>query len=64
MVDLGYYLMDKKAYIAEISKSFRSAWQKIIELNDKELFKDSPDFDEQVALENMKSFFPKLKRWA
>ena len=30
----------------------------------KELFKDSPDFDEQVALENMKSFFPKLKRWA
>jgi methionyl-tRNA synthetase len=30
----------------------------------KELFKDNPDFDEKAALDNMKSFFPKLKRWA
>ena len=29
----------------------------------KEMFKDNPDFDEQVALDNMKSFFPRLKRW-
>jgi radical SAM superfamily enzyme len=30
----------------------------------KELFKNDPDFDEKAALDNMKSFFPKLKRWA
>ena len=30
----------------------------------KELFKDNPEFDEQAALDSMKSFFPKLKRWA
>ena len=41
VVDLGYYLMDKKTYIAEISKSFRSAWQKIIELNDNQITKIS-----------------------
>lgn len=29
----------------------------------KELFKDDPDFDQQAALDNMKYFFPKLKRW-
>jgi len=29
----------------------------------KELFKDDPSFNEQEALDNMKSFFPKLKRW-
>lgn len=29
----------------------------------KELFKDNPDFNEQDALANMQSFFPKLKRW-
>ena len=41
MVDLGFYLMDKKTYIAEISKSLRSAWQKIIELNDNQIDKES-----------------------
>ncbi len=30
----------------------------------KEMFKDKPDFNEQEALANMNSFFPKLKRWA
>lgn len=30
----------------------------------KELFKNDPKFNEQEALANMKSFFPKLKRWA
>ena len=30
----------------------------------KELFKEAPDFDEKSAFDNMKSFFPKLKRWA
>ena len=30
----------------------------------KELFKDEPSFSEEEALDNMKSFFPKLKRWA
>ena len=30
----------------------------------KELFKDNPGFDENAVLDNMKSFFPKLKRWA
>jgi len=29
----------------------------------KELFKDNPSFNEQEALDNMNSFFPKLKRW-
>lgn len=29
----------------------------------KEIFKDAPDFNEQEALNNMNSFFPKLKRW-
>jgi len=29
----------------------------------KELFKDDPSFNEQGALDNMNSFFPKLKRW-
>ncbi len=29
----------------------------------KQLFKDDPNFNESDALENMKSFFPKLKRW-
>ena len=28
----------------------------------KELFKDSPDFDEKAALDNMKSFFSKIKK--
>ena len=30
----------------------------------KEMFKDSPDFNEDEALKNMQGFFPKLKRWA
>lgn len=30
----------------------------------KELFRDDPNFNEEKALENMNSFFPKLKRWA
>jgi len=30
----------------------------------RELFKDDPRFNEEDALNNMKSFFPKLKRWA
>lgn len=29
----------------------------------KELFKDNPTFNDQEALNNMRSFFPKLKRW-
>lgn len=29
----------------------------------KELFKDDPKFNEQDAILNMQSFFPKLKRW-
>lgn len=29
----------------------------------KEMHKDNPDFNEKEALENMKSFFPQLKRW-
>lgn len=29
----------------------------------RELFKDAPSFNEQEALDKMKSFFPKLKRW-
>lgn len=28
-----------------------------------EMFKNNADYDEQSALENMNSFFPKLKRW-
>jgi len=30
----------------------------------RELFKNDPTYNEQDALNNMKSFFPKLKRWA
>lgn len=30
----------------------------------RELFKNDPNFNEQDAVDNMKSFFPKLKRWA
>lgn len=30
----------------------------------KELFKDDPKFNEKDAVKHMKSFFPKLKRWA
>jgi len=30
----------------------------------RELFKDDPSFNEQEALDRMKSFFPKLKRWS
>ena len=30
----------------------------------RELFKDDPSFNEQEALDKMKSFFPKLKRWS
>lgn len=37
VVDLGHYLIDQNAYIAEISKSLRSAWQKIVELNDNQI---------------------------
>ena len=37
IVDLGYYFIDKNAYIAEISKSLRSAWQKIVELNNNQI---------------------------
>jgi uncharacterized glyoxalase superfamily protein PhnB len=29
----------------------------------KEMFKDDPNFNEKDALDNMKVFFPKLKRW-
>jgi hypothetical protein len=29
----------------------------------KEMFGQNPDFDEQEALNNMRSFFPVLKRW-
>ncbi len=29
----------------------------------KEIFKDHPGFNEQKALDHMKSFFPTLKRW-
>lgn len=29
----------------------------------KEMFKDNPDFDKQAALDNMRLFFPELKRW-
>lgn len=32
-------------------------------LHMRELYKDNPDYDEKSALENMKSFFPQLKRW-
>jgi len=41
VIDLGYYLMYKKEYVADISKSLRSAWQKIIELNDNQIQKVS-----------------------
>jgi hypothetical protein len=34
IIDLGKYLLNKKDYVPEISKSLRSAWQKILELND------------------------------
>ena len=37
VVDLEHYLIDQNAYIAEISKSLRSAWQKIVELNDNQI---------------------------
>jgi hypothetical protein len=30
----------------------------------KEMFKADPDFNAQDALNNMNTFFPKLKRWA
>jgi len=30
----------------------------------KEMFKGDPNFNEKEALDNMKVFFPKLKRWA
>lgn len=33
IVDLGKYFLEKKDYVADISSSFRSAWQKILELN-------------------------------
>lgn len=36
-VDLGYYLLDKKNYIPEITKSLKSAWQKIVKLNDNQI---------------------------
>ena len=29
----------------------------------RELFKNDPNYNEQDALNNMKSFFPQLKRW-
>jgi len=41
VVDLGYYLMYRNEYVADISKSLRSAWQKIIELNDNQIPKVS-----------------------
>ena len=41
VVDLGHYFIDKNTYIAEVSKSLRSAWQKIIELNDNQIVKIS-----------------------
>lgn len=30
----------------------------------REMFKDDPAYDEQKALDEMKGYFPKLKRWA
>ena len=57
----------KDFILSELQNYVRGYMDEMIEISlrhMKELFKDSPDFDEQVALENMKSFFPKLKRWA
>lgn len=39
IVDLAQYLKNEKEYIADISKSFRSAWQKILELNSMQVHK-------------------------
>lgn len=39
IVDLAQYLKNDKEYIADISKSFRSAWQKILELNSMQVHK-------------------------